>query len=87
LATATGFAGTFWEGAGAEKVDVVFDVVDITEAVFVDVDGVDDLEKEELLLPLLLPPRATTSVWNMTTLQHNRARTHFFIIPTPFFEV
>jgi hypothetical protein len=60
-----------WEGA--EKVDVVFATgAEVAFATVVaDVDGFE----KELLLPLL--PRATTSVWNIIRLQHNRARTHF----------
>jgi hypothetical protein len=65
-----------WEGA--EKVDVLF-VVTVVVVAFGEEEVEIDLEKDELLLPPPPPPppRATTSVWNIIRLQHNRARTHF----------
>jgi hypothetical protein len=84
LATATGFAGAFAEGA--EKVDVLFVDADFEKTE----PEPDDLEEEKLELDLekeLLLLRAIISDCVRTRPQHNKARTHFFIIRTPFLKM
>ena len=73
LATATGFAGAFAEGA--EKVDVLFVDADFEKTE----PEPDDLEEEKLELDLekeLLLLRAIISDCVRTRPQHNKARTH-----------